>query len=89
MDELAEHIYRSEGPSGLNRDYLWGLEESLKGLGEGSEDEHVSDLSERVRRIARREEEKGTAQEEEHEEVGHPFRKVSSIDEVEEMEKGV
>jgi hypothetical protein len=65
------------------------LEESLRGLGEGSEDEHVSDLSERVRRIARREEEEGRVEEEQHEEVGHPFRKVSSIDEVEEMEKEV
>ncbi|KAL1843158.1 hypothetical protein VTJ49DRAFT_2908 [Mycothermus thermophilus] len=54
--ELAEHIYRSEGPSGLNRDYLWGLEAALTGLGPESGDEHVTDLSNRVRAIALREE---------------------------------
>lgn len=50
--ELAEHIYRSEGPSGLNRDYLWGLEQSLDELSPTSGDEHVTDLSNRVRAIA-------------------------------------
>ncbi|KAL2269839.1 hypothetical protein VTJ83DRAFT_2023 [Remersonia thermophila] len=54
--ELAEHIYRSEGPSGLNRDYLWGLEAALAELGPESEDEHVTDLSDRVRAVALREE---------------------------------
>jgi hypothetical protein len=49
---LAEHIYRSEGPSGLNRDYLWGLERSLDELSPTSGDEHVTDLSDRVRAIA-------------------------------------
>jgi cation transport protein ChaC len=55
---LAEHIYRSEGPSGLNRDYLWGLEAALAELGPESGDEHVTDLSNRVREIALREEKK-------------------------------
>ncbi|KAH8910573.1 ChaC-like protein, partial [Coniochaeta sp. PMI_546] len=50
--ELAEHIYRSQGPSGLNRDYLWGLERSLDELSPESGDEHVRDLAERVRAIA-------------------------------------
>lgn len=49
---LAEHIYRSEGPSGLNRDYLLGLERSLDELSPTSGDEHVTDLSDRVRTIA-------------------------------------
>ncbi|KAK3394580.1 ChaC-like protein-domain-containing protein [Podospora didyma] len=49
---LAEHIYRSEGPSGLNRDYLWGLEKALDGLSLESGDEHVTDLSNRVRAVA-------------------------------------
>lgn len=49
---LAEHIYRCEGPSGLNRDYLWDLEKALSELGPDSGDEHVSDLSDRVRRVA-------------------------------------
>jgi cation transport regulator ChaC len=55
--KLAEHIYRSEGPSGLNRDYLWGLEAALDELSPESGDEHVTDLSNRVRAIAAREEE--------------------------------
>jgi len=54
--ELAEHIYRSEGPSGLNRDYLWGLEKALDLLSSESGDEHVTDLSNRVRAVAVREE---------------------------------
>ncbi len=52
---LAEHIFRSAGPSGLNRDYLWGLEQALGELSPESSDEHVSDLSERVRAVAERE----------------------------------
>lgn len=52
--ELAEHIYRSEGPSGLNRDYLLGLEKALDELSPESGDEHVTDLSNRVRAIAAR-----------------------------------
>ncbi|KAK4648812.1 uncharacterized protein QC761_113610 [Podospora bellae-mahoneyi] len=50
--KLAEHIYRSEGPSGLNRDYLWGLEKALDELSPESGDEHVTDLSNRVRAVA-------------------------------------
>ncbi|SPQ19013.1 a4c8cbb5-4976-4420-abaf-25bc719b06ee [Thermothielavioides terrestris] len=56
--QLAEHIYRSEGPSGLNRDYLWALEQALDELSPESGDAHVTDLSNRVRAIAAREEEK-------------------------------
>ncbi|KAK1764609.1 glutathione-specific gamma-glutamylcyclotransferase [Phialemonium atrogriseum] len=48
---LAEHIYDSHGPSGLNRDYLWGLERALDNLSPSSGDEHVTDLSVRVRAI--------------------------------------
>lgn len=48
---LAEHIYDSQGPSGLNRDYLWGLERALDDLSPSSGDEHVTDLSVRVRAI--------------------------------------
>ncbi|KAH9437993.1 hypothetical protein MCOR02_001632 [Pyricularia oryzae] len=46
---LAEHIHRSEGPSGLNRDYLLSLDDALNQLGPESGDEHVADLSRRVR----------------------------------------
>lgn len=52
VEALAEHIYRSEGPSGLNRAYLLSLDEALRELGPESQgDEHVADLSARVRAI--------------------------------------
>ncbi len=51
---LAEHIYHSVGPSGLNRDYLWGLETALDELSPESGDAHVTDLSDRARAIAAR-----------------------------------
>ncbi|KAH6636691.1 ChaC-like protein-domain-containing protein [Chaetomium tenue] len=54
--QLAEHIYRSTGPSGPNRDYLWGLEAALDELSPESGDEHVTDLSNRLRAVAAREE---------------------------------
>ncbi|WP_376697061.1 gamma-glutamylcyclotransferase [Wenzhouxiangella sp. EGI_FJ10305] len=46
---LAEHIVAARGPSGLNRDYLLRLAESLRELGD--EDEHVFDLERRVRAL--------------------------------------
>ncbi|KAK4952402.1 hypothetical protein LTR10_009208 [Elasticomyces elasticus] len=49
--ELAEHIMRSRGPSGENRDYLFQLEEALDGLSRESGDEHVTDLARRCRVI--------------------------------------
>ncbi|KAL1913230.1 hypothetical protein Sste5344_000777 [Sporothrix stenoceras] len=52
VQKLAEHIFRSTGPSGPNRDYLWGLETALNELSPESGDEHVSDLSTRVRALA-------------------------------------
>lgn len=52
---LAEHIFRSAGPSGPNRDYLWALERALDQLGPDSRDAHVSDLAQRVRALAARE----------------------------------
>ena len=60
--QLAEHIYLSEGPSGPNRDYLWELERALMDVSRGSEDEHVSDLSSRARAFAIREGNDGTRQ---------------------------
>ncbi|KAI0392877.1 ChaC-domain-containing protein [Xylariaceae sp. FL0594] len=50
---LAEHIYSSRGPSGLNRDYLLELEKALAELGPESGDAHVTDLSNRLREIER------------------------------------
>ncbi|KAK3639371.1 hypothetical protein LTR56_012539 [Elasticomyces elasticus] len=49
--KLAEHIMRSRGPSGENRDYLFQLEEALDGLSRESGDEHVTDLARRCRII--------------------------------------
>ncbi|KAK7987775.1 hypothetical protein PG989_008090 [Apiospora arundinis] len=84
---LAEHIHRSEGPSGLNRDYLLSLEKALDGLSPESGDAHITDLSNRVREIEAKEA-KGQGHARLSEEpVSHEFRKVSSIDEQEETEK--
>lgn len=91
---LAEHIQRSEGPSGLNRDYLLELEKALAELSPESGDAHVTDLADRLRaveaRIARGEVEgehghggSGASSGP----VSHEFAKVSSVDEQEETEK--
>ncbi|KAF3010502.1 hypothetical protein E8E14_008280 [Neopestalotiopsis sp. 37M] len=93
--ELAEHIYRSEGPSGLNREYLWNLEKSLDELmSPESGDEHVTDLSNRVRDIDARQHNNKTGDtsvvdhhdEEPASPPPHEFRKVRSVDEQEETE---
>ena len=52
VQKLAAHIFASTGPSGPNRDYLWGLEQALNELSPASGDEHVTDLSNRVRALA-------------------------------------
>ncbi|KAL9631455.1 MAG: hypothetical protein Q9204_004224 [Flavoplaca sp. TL-2023a] len=49
LDRLAATIWRCKGPSGENRDYLFMLEDALKGLGDGAEDEHVEELAKRTR----------------------------------------
>ena len=51
---LAEHIVKSRGPSGENKDYLYQLEEALEGLSPESGDEHVSDLAKRCREVEAR-----------------------------------
>ncbi|KAF1736440.1 putative glutathione-specific gamma-glutamylcyclotransferase 2 [Beauveria bassiana] len=48
---LAEHIFKSRGPSGLNKDYLFGLDAALEKLSPESGDEHVADLARRVRAL--------------------------------------
>lgn len=48
---LAEHIVRSRGPSGENKDYLYGLDEALVKLSKDSHDDHVHDLTRRCREI--------------------------------------
>ncbi|GAW18175.1 hypothetical protein ANO14919_076490 [Xylariales sp. No.14919] len=86
---LAEHIQRSEGPSGLNRDYLLELEKALNELSSESGDVHVTDLSDRLREIERRilSGEVNVNIDGPLESVPHDFTKVSSIDEQEETEK--
>lgn len=49
--KLAEHIVKSRGPSGENKDYLYQLEAALDGLSPESGDEHISDLVRRCREI--------------------------------------
>ncbi|KAI9828636.1 MAG: hypothetical protein M1832_001739 [Thelocarpon impressellum] len=48
---LAEHIFRSRGPSGENTEYLFMMERGLEELCPESGDEHVRDLAARVRAI--------------------------------------
>ncbi|KAI1844297.1 hypothetical protein JX265_007864 [Neoarthrinium moseri] len=84
---LAEHIYRSEGPSGLNRDYLLGLEKALNELSPESGDAHVTDLSDRLREIEAKSKKGETDIQEPVSPVSHEFRRVSSVDEQEETEK--
>lgn len=48
---LAEHIHRSKGPSGENREYLFMLDLALNDLSPDSGDRHIHDLAERVRAI--------------------------------------
>jgi len=91
---LAEHIYKSRGPSGLNRDYLLELEKALDELSPESGDAHVTDLSNRLRQIERRAE-RGDVEAKavvddvdgSREAVPHEFTKVTGVDEQEETEK--
>ncbi|KAL5630758.1 hypothetical protein BROUX41_000630 [Berkeleyomyces rouxiae] len=53
--ELASHIARSKGPSGLNSEYLLELNTALEALGAGSSDAHISDLSQRVAKLLKAE----------------------------------
>ncbi|RYP91697.1 hypothetical protein DL770_002138 [Monosporascus sp. CRB-9-2] len=81
---LAEHIHRSAGPSGANRDYLFGLERALDELSPESGDAHVTDLADRVRAIEARRGEGAVGGDEA---ASHEFKKVDSVDEQEETEK--
>jgi cation transport regulator ChaC len=85
--QLAEHILRSKGPSGENREYLYQLEEALEGLSEGSRDGHVRDLARRARALESEggwEVETGAKLQREV-----PLHKVGSTEEQEEVEKQV
>ncbi|KAK3694659.1 ChaC-like protein-domain-containing protein [Podospora appendiculata] len=96
--KLAQHIYHSHGPSGPNREYLWGLENSLDALSTESGDEHVTDLSNRVRAIAAQQEKENSPADKSRAAYSlaglgtessqyHNFRRAGSVDEQEETEK--
>ncbi len=80
---LAEHIHRSIGPSGLNRDYLLSLEEALDSLSPESGDEHIKDLAERVRKL----EEWNSIEVPRDKDVDRGLKRFGSTDEQEETEK--
>lgn len=59
MDELAEHVARSRGPSGENSEYVYELAAALEEIRReaGAEievDEHAADLARRVKVVERR-----------------------------------
>lgn len=81
--QLAEHIFRSQGPSGLNRDYLLNLDTALNELATESGDVHTHDLAERVRALEKRVAQPETALNPTSAEFTHK----SSTKEAEELEK--
>jgi cation transport regulator ChaC len=82
---LAERIYKSEGPSGLNKDYLLELEKALGELSLESGDMHVKDLADRVRAIEVQR--SNTSEQATSNAIDSELKKVSSTHEQEEMEK--
>ncbi|OCH90723.1 ChaC-like protein [Obba rivulosa] len=51
LDLLAEHIWKSVGPSGRNKDYLYKLTESVRELAPASYDSHLFALEARCRKL--------------------------------------
>ncbi|KAL2064989.1 hypothetical protein VTL71DRAFT_4129 [Oculimacula yallundae] len=84
--KLAEHIHKSVGPSGLNKDYLLQLDLALDGLSKESGDEHVKDLADRVRKLELGPDGDGTQAI--IKAVDREVKKASSTDEQEENETG-
>jgi len=83
--KLAEHIYRSVGPSGPNIDYLLSLEVALDNLSSDSGDEHIKDLANRVRTIEKKI--KGDKSHSTSQAIDHERNNLGSTDEQEEVEK--
>jgi cation transport protein ChaC len=86
---LADHILKSRGPSGENREYLFMLEDGLRELDPALDlaqiDLHVSDL---VRRCRDTENKQGQVFKESHSSDGAQLlHKSSSVEEQEEIEK--
>jgi len=82
---LAEHIYKSEGPSGLNKDYLLNLEIALDSLSPESGDGHIKDLATRLRKIEQ--DASVDAQQVMGRAVDHELDNIGNTDEQEENEK--
>ncbi|KAI5992246.1 ChaC-like protein [Pisolithus albus] len=51
LGDLADRIWRSVGPSGRNKDYLYQLAESVRKLAPASFDSHLFALEDRVREL--------------------------------------
>ncbi|KAI6165464.1 ChaC-like protein [Pisolithus thermaeus] len=51
LEDLADRIWRSVGPSGRNKDYLYQLAESVRKLAPASFDSHLFALEDRVREL--------------------------------------
>jgi len=51
LDELAEVIWRSVGPSGPNKEYLYSLATAIRNLAPESFDSHLFTLEEKVRAL--------------------------------------
>lgn len=83
--KVVEVIFSSRGPSGPNDQYLFGLETALDQLSPESGDEHVTDLSNRLRKMMAAEHQPRISP------MAKPasrhFRRAGSVDEQEETEK--
>ncbi|OJD29452.1 uncharacterized protein BKCO1_8000010 [Diplodia corticola] len=90
---LAEHIVRSVGPSGENKEYLYMLEHALLELSAESRDEHVTDLARRCREVEEKKKKGddavGVVSSTTAAVDGHPLHKVGSTEEQEEVEKEI
>ena len=79
--DIAETINVSIGRSGENREYLLHLQDALEALSTDSHDEHIADLTRRVRALEPPVRLGSPAS------IGHALRKISSTEEQEEIEK--
>lgn len=50
VEDIAKHIFRSEGPSGPNRDYVYQLADALRAHNEA--DEHVFEVEQAIKSLS-------------------------------------